>query len=185
MNNSVADMNVTENSGSEAIQQRFEFRNIRFDEALQTAEIERICFPPNEACSEKMMVERVNRAPEYFLVSVDRATGRIAGFLNGLATDESTFRDEFFTDAGLHDPQGKTVMLLGLDVLPEYRRQGLASELMRRYLAIQKERGKKKVLLTCLDAKVEMYKKMGFQDDGMADSSWGGEAWHEMSCAPV
>ena len=76
-------------------------------------------------------------------------------------------------------------MLLGLDVLPEYRRQGLASELMRRYLAIQKERGKKKVLLTCLDAKVEMYKKMGFQDDGMADSSWGGEAWHEMSCAPV
>ena len=56
---------------------------------------------------------------------------------------------------------------------------------MRRYLAIQKERGKTKVLLTCLDAKVEMYKKMGFQDDGMADSSWGGEAWHEMSCAPV
>ena len=24
----------------------------------------------------------------------------------------------FFTDAGLHDPKGKTVMLLGLDVLP-------------------------------------------------------------------
>ena len=185
MNNSAADMNVTENGGSGTLQQRFEFRNIRSDEALQTAEIERICFPPNEACSEKMMVERVNRAPEYFLVAVDRATGRIAGFLNGLATDESTFRDEFFTDAGLHDPQGKTVMLLGLDVLPKYRRQGLASELMRRYLAIQKERGKKKVLLTCLDAKVEMYKKMGFQDDGMADSSWGGEAWHEMSCAPV
>ena len=38
MNNSVADMNVTENNGSEAIQQRFEFRNIRFDEAFQTAE---------------------------------------------------------------------------------------------------------------------------------------------------
>ena len=72
------------------IEEKFEFRNIRRDEALQTAEIERICFPPNEACSEKMMVERVNRAPEYFLVAVDRATGGIAGFLNGLATDEST-----------------------------------------------------------------------------------------------
>ena len=66
MNNSAADMNVTENGGSGALQQRFEFRNIRSDEALQTAEIERICFPPNEACSEKMMVERVNRAPGIF-----------------------------------------------------------------------------------------------------------------------
>ena len=62
------------------IEEKFEFRNIRRDEALQTAEIERICFPPNEACSEKMMVERVNRAPEYFLVAVDRTTGRIRVF---------------------------------------------------------------------------------------------------------
>ena len=28
------------------IEEKFEFRNIRRDEALQTAEIERICFPP-------------------------------------------------------------------------------------------------------------------------------------------
>ena len=34
---------------------RFEFRNIKKNEAEQTAEIERICFPPNEACTPEMM----------------------------------------------------------------------------------------------------------------------------------
>lgn len=38
--------------------------------------------------------------------------------------------DEFFTNAGLHNPDGKNIMLLGLDVLPEYRKQGLGRELM-------------------------------------------------------
>ena len=167
------------------LHEKYEFRSIRREEAPQAAEIERICFPPNEACSEKMMTERVEKAPEYFLVAVDKETGKIAGFLNGLATKETSFRDEFFTDADLHDPSGRTIMLLGLDVLPEYRRQGLARELMRRYLFRQKENGKNLVLLTCLPEKVQMYQKMGFRDEGMANSSWGGEAWHEMSCAPV
>ena len=36
--------------------------------------------------------------------------------------------------------------------------------------------------MTCLDSKVKMYEKMGFQDRGMAQSSWGGEQWHEMNC---
>lgn len=164
------------------LHERFEFRNIRQEEALQAAEIEHICFPPNEACSEKMMIERVAKAPEYFLVACDREKGKIAGFLNGLATDEGVFRDEFFTDARLHRPDGANIMLLGLDVLPVYRRQGLASELMRQYLSYQRKNGKQRILLTCLEAKVEMYRKMGFLDDGIAQSSWGGEVWHQMSC---
>lgn len=164
-----------------ALCERFEFREIRPEEALEAAEIERICFPPNEACTQEMMVERAGKAPELFLVAVDQETGRIAGFLNGLSTDEASFRDEFFTDAGLYDPEGRNIMLLGLDVRPEYRRQGLAGELMRRYLSREQGRGRELVLLTCLPSKVGMYQKMGFQDEGVCGSSWGGERWHEMS----
>jgi len=159
---------------------RFLFRNILPEEAGQAARIEEICFPPNEACSEKMMRERVARAPELFLVAVDRQSGQIAGFLNGLSTKERIFRDAFFTDAELYDPAGKNVMLLGLDVLPEYRGQGLAREIMSRYLRREREQGRESVILTCLDSKVKMYEKMGFQDKGIAQSSWGGEQWHEM-----
>ena len=55
-----------------------------------------------------------------------------------------------------------------------------ASELMRRYSGIQRQQGRCALILTCLDAKVEMYKKMGFEDEGISDSSWGGEQWHQM-----
>ena len=81
--------------------ERFEFRNILKEEADQAVIIEKVCFPPNEACSEAMMKERIAVAPDQFLVAVDRETGKLAGFLNGLSTDEGTFRDEFFTNASL------------------------------------------------------------------------------------
>lgn len=160
---------------------KFEFRNIRQQEADQTVLIEQICFPPNEACSEKNMHERVQRAPELFLVAIDKETGKIAGFLNGLSTDEEVFRDEFFTDPSLYNPNGKNIMLLGLDVLPEYRMKGLATEIVRQYCCREQAKNRHKLLLTCLDSKVEMYKKMGFKDEGIANSTWGGEEWHEMS----
>ncbi len=162
------------------LHERFEFRNIYSEEADQAVRIEQICFPPNEACTEKMMCDRVTVAPELFLVAVDKATGKIAGFLNGLATDENVFRDEFFSDIRLYNPDGAYVMLLGLDVLPEYRGQGLAREIMRQYCQMERRKGRKQLILTCLDSKVEMYEKMGYQDFGIADSSWGGEQWHEM-----
>ena len=101
--------------------------------------------------------------------------------MNGIATDESSFRDEFFTDAGLHDPQGKNIMLLGLDVLPEYQRQGLGRELVNQYLERERKNGRQVIFLTCLQQKVKMYEKFGFIDRGMANSTWGGEEWHEMS----
>jgi len=160
---------------------KFVFRNIHPSETDQAVIIEQICFPPNEACSEKNMKDRIERAPELFLVAVDKETGKIAGFLNGLATDESEFRDEFFTNADLYNPNGKNIMLLGLDVLPEYRRQGLATELVRKYAERERANNRQKLILTCLQSKVEMYKKMGFLDDGIANSTWGGEEWHEMS----
>lgn len=162
------------------LNERFEFRDILPQEADQAASIEKICFPPNEACSETMMKERVVMAPDLFLVAVDKETGKIAGFLNGLSTNESSFRDEFFTNARLHDPAGSNIMLLGLDVLPEYRGQGLAKEIMFQYLRRESERNRKLLILTCLESKVKMYEKMGFRNHGIAKSSWGGEQWFEM-----
>ena len=160
---------------------KYEFRDILPEELDQVIQIEQICFPPNEACSAKSMRERVANAPETFMVAVDKETGKVAGFLNGVATDEAVFRDEFFTDSTLYNPEGKNVMLLGLDVLPEYRHQGLAREIMTQYVEREQKRGRECLYLTCLDNKVEMYKKMGYTDNGISGSAWGGEEWHDMS----
>ncbi len=154
------------------------FRSIKPEELEQAIIIEQICFPPNEACSPQSMRARIKAAKELFLVAVDEDTGLIAGFLNGIVTDEDSFRDDFFTDSTLHNPAGKNVMLLGLDVLPDYRGNGLAKEIVHRYA--ERERGREKLILTCLEEKVSMYEHMGFSDNGIADSAWGGEEWHEM-----
>lgn len=160
--------------------ERFEFRDIRPEEADRAAEIEQIVFPPNEAVFPDDVREQAAVAPDLFLVAVYKETGEIAGFLNGIATNEMEFRDEFFTDKTLHDPDGKTVMLLGLDVLPEYRKQGLGRELMYTYCRREQSKGRKRLVLTCLPRLVKMYKKMGFRDNGISGSTWGGETWHEM-----
>ena len=94
--------------------------------------------------------------------------------------DESDFRDEFFTDAALHDPDGGTVMLLGLNVDPAYRGHGLAKEIISEYSRRERARGRKRLVLTCLEEKRNMYLRMGFRDKGISDSEWGGEMWYEM-----
>ena len=162
------------------ISERYEFRNIKQNEAEEAAEIERICFPPNEACSKKHMKDRVAGIADLFLVAIDRENGKMAGFFNGIATNEEKFRDEFFTDAGLHDPDGKVVMLLGLDVLPEYRGQGLARKIVSEYIRREKANKRKLLILTCLENKIKMYEGMGYENHGTANSTWGGEEWYEM-----
>lgn len=167
--------------GSGRTEERFEIRLIRRSEVLEAAEAERLCFPPNEAGTREVVKARATLAGEQFLVAVDRETGRLAGYLNGLVTDESTLRDGFFKQTDLHDPRGANVMVLSLGVLPQYRRQGLASELMACYVRQERERGRRMLVLTCLEEKVGMYLKMGFEDRGMSQSCWGGESWHEMT----
>ena len=162
------------------IEEQFEFRSVRTEETDEAAALEQKCFPPNEACAPQFMKERIQAAAEIFLVAVDRGNGRIAGFLNGIATEEKHLGDEVFTDASLHDPRGKNIMLTGLAVLPKYRRQGLAGSLVERYAQREKEKHRKQLILTCLEEKVAMYQKFGFQDLGISQSSWGGEVWHEM-----
>lgn len=160
--------------------ENFIFRSICPEETAEAIAIEQACFPPHEACSQKHMTERIEAASNLFLVAVDESTGKIAGSLNGIATNESSFRDEFFTDISLNQQDGKNIMLLGLSVLPEYRGLGLARELVRQYSIREQKNGRKMLFLTCLEEKIPMYLKFGFVDKGIANSSWGGEVWHEM-----
>ncbi len=157
-----------------------EFRTIRPEEAEEAVEIETICFPPNEACKREHMIPRIAAASDFFLVAMDRESGRMAGFINGIATEESCFRDEFFTDASLHDPSGRNIMILGLDVRPEYRLRGLGRALAAEYARMHAGR---RLVLTCLERLVSMYEKFGFRDLGESASVWGGEKWHEMDRA--
>lgn len=159
-----------------------EFRQARDGDAAEAAAIEAVCFPPSEACTLPIMEQRVKRASDAFLTATDKKTNKMIGFINALCTDELTLKDELFTDTSLHNPQGENVMICSVSVLPQYRGQGIARQMMSKFLKMQRKQGKKKAILTCVPEKVSMYEKFGFTDNGMSESSWGGEVWHEMYC---
>ena len=67
-----------------------------------------------------------------------------------------------------------------LEELEEKRSLLTEKILMEQYKEREQVKGRKKLILTWLTDKVEMYKRCGFKDHGIGDSVWGGEAWHEM-----
>lgn len=168
------DMMINVGKGNNMIQ----IRNAKIEEGERLAEIERICFPPAEAASREDVLERIQVFPENFIVAVLDET--IVGFINGCNNDEPHLPDEMYHDVKLHKPDGAYQTVFGLNVLPEYRNQGIAGKLVKRYIEIARERGRKGVILTCKDHMVHYYEKFGFVYHGVADSTHGGEKWNDM-----
>ena len=164
----------------EKVLKKFRFRPARPEEGRRLGEIDRICFPPNEAAPMDSMIEFVKVIPDQILVAEDRETGEIAGFASSMASDEENLRDEFFTDVRFHDPAAQTAFGLSLDVLPQFRNQGIARELVRLCCIWCQVKGRRRLVITAHEELVEMYKRMGFKDLGISDSKWGGTVWHEM-----
>lgn len=155
-----------------------EIRKANKDELEEIIKIETICFPPEEAASQEDMYKRFEIFHENFIVAINE--GRVVGFINGCVTDKPELPDELYHDTSLHRPDGAYQTVFGLDVLPEYRRRGIAAQLLNYFIKTAKERGKEGMVLTCKDYLVEYYQKFGFEHRGVSDSSHGGSTWNDM-----
>ena len=153
-------------------------RMARPEEAGSLAEIEGICFPPLEAASPEQVEERMKTFPENFVVA--EAEGKPVGFINGGTTDRPYLPDEMYHEVSLHLPGGDYQTVFGLNVLPDYRRQGIAGKLVDYFTDLARSRGKKGVVLTCKEKLIRFYEKHGFQCYGESDSSHGGARWYDM-----
>ena len=147
-------------------------------EADRLAEIEAICFPPAEAASHEEVVKRMGAFPENFVVAVKDE--QIVGFINGGTTDKPVLPDEFYHDITLHRKDGEIQTVFGLNVIPEYRHQGIAGELVEYFKELAKERGKKALILTCKEHMIPFYESHGLKKLGVADSCHGGATWYDM-----
>ena len=148
------------------------------EDANTLAQIEEICFPPEEKASKKRITQRLSAYPEGFWVLVKNGT--IIGFVNGPATDENELTDEMYADTSFHKADGKWQMIFGVDVLPEYRRRGLAAIMLRRMIDDSYKAKKEGVVLTCKEHLVHYYARFGFEDEGISESEHGGAVWHKM-----
>ncbi|MDZ5254027.1 GNAT family N-acetyltransferase [Clostridium sp. LIBA-8841] len=140
--------------------------------------IEGECFPVAEAAKEKDIRKRFDAFKENFIVAVK--DGKVIGFINGCTTDKPELPDELYHDTKLHNPNGDYQTVFGLDVLLEFRKNGVAEKLLNRLIELSKERGKKGMVLTCKDHLVHYYEKFGFKNHGVSDSSHGGAKWNDM-----
>jgi threonine aldolase len=148
------------------------------EEAETLAVIEARCFPPAEAASREAVLERMEVFPENFLVA--DLDGTCVGFINGGTTDRPYLPDAFYHDVTLHKKDGDYQTVFGLNVLPEYRRQGIAEKLVKNFLDQAKSRGKLGVILTCKEHMIHYYEKLGFVKYGVSDSEHGGAVWYDM-----
>lgn len=142
------------------------------------AEVEALCFPEAEAATVEAFRERLSVYADYFWLLFDEE--RLVAFVDGMVTDEADLRDEMYEDAGLHRENGSWQMIFGVNTIPEYRRRGCAERLLRQAIADAREQGRKGLVLTCKEALLPYYAKLGFENEGISQSVHGNVTWYQM-----
>ena len=141
-------------------------------------EVERCCFPAQEAATEEEFRERLEAYADCFWLLFEK--GRLVSFIDGMATNERDLRDDMYADASLHDADGQWQMIFGLNTLPEYRRRGYAAMLVGRLAEEARKKGKRGVVLTCKEKLIPYYSALGFKNEGLSSSTHGNVAWYQM-----
>ena len=154
-------------------------RNASMEDLAAVTAVEAACFPAAEAATEQDFAKRLKVYPNHFWLLEDER-GRLISFVNGLVTDEPSLRDEMYSDAAFHNEQGAWQMIFGVNTLPEYRRQGLAGQVIRQVIADARAQGRKGCVLTCKEALLHYYETFGFVNEGVSESVHGGVVWYEM-----
>lgn len=142
------------------------------------ASVEAECFPPAEAATKEEFAERLRYYGDYFWLMFEDE--KLIAFVDGFVTDEKDLTDEMYEKASMHNENGAWQMIFGVNTLPEYRRRGLAGQLLETAIAAAKQQGRKGLVLTCKDKLVHYYARFGFVSEGVSGSAHGGVTWYQM-----
>ena len=153
-------------------------RHARSEDLDECFAVETSGFPPEEAASRETIKLRLDTFPAGFLVA--EIDGRVVGILNSGATNQDDISDEELKQLIGHDPAGRNMVVFALAVLPEFQKQGIARQLMSRFVEEAHQQGKEKILLLCKQSLIAYYERMGFAHAGLSKSTHGGAEWHEM-----
>lgn len=155
-----------------------EIRLAKEQDLIKLAEIERICFPAQEAATKQQFQQRFHAFPDCFLVAV--IEGQIVGFINGAMISTRFLIDQYYEDTSLHDFNHPYQSIFGLAVVPTFQHRGIAQKLMNAFIDLAFTRGKKGLVLTCKKELIDFYKQFGYSCLGVSQSIHGGVTWYDM-----
>ncbi|MBU3101168.1 MULTISPECIES: GNAT family N-acetyltransferase [Clostridium] len=157
---------------------KIEIRQAVIGDLDAITKVESSCFPKAEAATRISLGERIHTFSENFFVA--EVDGEIIGFVNGCVINGTVIYDELYENATLHNPNGDYQTIFGLDVVPKYRNQGIAAQLMNYMIEVSKVAGLKGVILTCKERLIHYYAKFGYKNMGVSESVHGGAKWYDM-----
>lgn len=155
-----------------------EIRNAKPEDLERIAQVEAASFPAEEAADKKTLEGRLNVYPNHFwLLERD---GKLVSMVDGLVNNSEELLDSFYADPSLHDEDGKWQMLFGVETVPEFRKRGYASILMKEVIKDCVNDSRKGIILNCKEEYVPFYERLGFKKNGDAKSEHGGKHWYRM-----
>ena len=160
---------------------KIKIRQACIEDLYAITKVEASCFPEAEAATRISLAERIKTFSESFFVA--EVDGKIIGFVNGCAINGTVIYDELYAKATLHNPNGDYQTIFGLDVISEYRNQGIAAKLMNYMIEVSRVAGRQGVILTCKERLIHYYTKFGYINMGVSESAHGGARWYDMILA--
>ena len=142
------------------------------------AELEKNCFPVQEAADRKAFELRLQNYPECFwILEMNR---KAVSMINGMTTNAKDLCDEMYSGTDMYAAHGKWLMLFGVATAPTYRKSGFASQLMERVIEDTKKQERRGIVLTCKEKLISFYSRFGFVSEGISSSEHGGAKWYQM-----
>jgi len=152
-------------------------RKATMEDLNQIVAIASLCFPSNEIILKKTLKERLEVYSDYFwLLKEDR---KIIGFIDGLVTDYTNLTDEMYKNPNLHNENGEWQMIFDICILPKYRKRCYAEKLLNQVISDVKPY-RHGLVLTCKDEFIHYFKKFGFKNEGVSESTYMGEVSYLM-----
>jgi arylalkylamine N-acetyltransferase len=152
------------------------------------SEYEQMSYHPDEAASRDQLERRIGYAsqsgPELFTVARNIEDDQVVAFLCTTLTNSDLVTDESMS---VHEAQGKTICLHSVCVSPNYRKQGIATKLLTKWIeqlkqinALQEVSSKKKYTRIALLSRPKLtglYESVGFKNIGTSNVVHGPEPW--------
>lgn len=154
------------------------FRQAKMADVDRCFAIETAAYEGDEAATHEKIATRIHQYPEGFLCL--EFDNHLIGFINAGCAWDVVMSDEEFKELVGHDAAAPNVIIMSVVLDPAYQGKGYSSLMMRQFVAMMKERGKKTIHLMCKTQHIELYKKFGYGYIKPSASDHGGMAWHEM-----